>query len=231
MSEQVITGDCLEELSLIDQPIAAILTDPPYASGARTEAGKAGSGAMVRGARWAQKPIENDQMTTAGFVWTMRAVLRLVRPKMAEGGSVLCFIDWRQWPNLVGAVESADYRINSMIVWDKVSMGMGAGFRAQHELILHASRGVPTIHDRGTPNVIQARRDGQTDHPSPKPVGLLERLIRVVTKPGDLVVDPFLGAGATAIACKNTGRRCIGIESIAKHCETATRRLAQCTLF
>jgi len=122
------------------------VTDPPYASGARTEANKPSSGAMVRGQRWNSRPIENDQMTTTGFVWLIREVCQAVRPLLMTGGSLLSFIDWRQWPNLVGAVESTNLRVNGMIVWDKQSMGLGHGFRAQHELVLHASRGVARVN-------------------------------------------------------------------------------------
>jgi site-specific DNA-methyltransferase (adenine-specific) len=49
-------------------------------------------------------------------------------------------------------------------------------------------------------------------HPTQKPVRLLERLLALVTKEGDLVLDPFAGSGSTAIACVNTGRRFIGVE-------------------
>jgi|ERR1035437_1518182 DNA modification methylase len=62
-------GDTLDTLHALECSIDAVVTDPPYASGARTEAKKSSSGAMVRGQRWAAKPIENDQMTTTGFIW------------------------------------------------------------------------------------------------------------------------------------------------------------------
>jgi site-specific DNA-methyltransferase (adenine-specific) len=220
-------GDALTVLAGLTEPIAAAVTDPPYASGARTEAAKNSSGAMLRGLRWASKPIENDQMTTTGFVWLIREFCYAIRPLLVDGGSVLAFIDWRQWPNLVGAIESTNLRVNSMVVWDKKSYGLGNGFRAQHELICHASKGTPRIASRATGNVITAKRVENDDHPSPKPVGLMERLIQVVSEPGELVVDPFMGSGATVIAASNKGRRAIGIEIEERYCETAARRLSQ----
>jgi DNA modification methylase len=217
--------DVLDALALSD--VAAVVMDPPYASGARTEAGKASSGAMVRGRRWNSRPIDNDQMTTAGFVWLMRHVLMDMRRALMDGGSVLSFIDWRQWPNLLGAVESCNLRVNGMVVWDKQSYGLGNGFRAQHELILHASRGTCAVGDRDVGNVLRHARDSNAHHPSPKPVGLMETLVRAVTKPGDLVVDPFMGAGSTLVAAKNIGRRAVGIELDEGHCDTAAQRLSQ----
>lgn len=220
-------GDAVEVLHGLDVVAAAVVTDPPYASGARTEAAKSSSGAMVRGLRWAAKPIENDQMTTTGFVWLIREVCYAVRPLLIDGGSLLAFIDWRQWPNLVGAIESTNMRVNSMVVWDKQSYGLGNGFRAQHELICHASKGTPRIADRGVGNVLAAKRVDNDDHPSPKPVNLLERLLRVVSEPGELVIDPFTGGGPTLLAARNLGRRAIGVEYEERYCEIAARRLAQ----
>jgi DNA modification methylase len=220
-------GDALEILIELDTLVDSVITDPPYASGTRLEAQKSSSGAMLRAGRFADRPIELDQMTTTGFVWLMRAIAAGVRPMLPEGGSLLSFIDWRQWPNLIGALETCNYRIQGMIVWDKGSMGLGNGFRGQHELICHASKGVPTIHDRSCGNVVRAARQEPTDHPSPKPIGLLEWMLRVVTPPGGLILDPFMGSGSTLRAAANTGRRAIGIEAEERYCEIAARRLAQ----
>lgn len=49
-------------------------------------------------------------------------------------------------------------------------------------------------------------------HITVKPLALIEHLIKLFSKKNSLVVDPFLGSGTTAVACKNTYRRCIGIE-------------------
>lgn len=224
-------GDAIDVLGSIEESeVDGVVMDPPYASGARSEAGKAGSGQMLRGARFAD-PIENDQMTTTGFVWLMREVAQACRPLLKDGGSLLSFIDWRQWPNLVGAIESCNYRVNAMVVWDKVSYGMGQTFRQQHELILHASKGVALAASHSVPNVLQAKRDTNDDHPSPKPVGLMEKLLEVVAAPGGLVIDPFMGSGSTLRAAKNIGVRAIGIEAKEHYCELAARRMAQESLF
>jgi site-specific DNA-methyltransferase (adenine-specific) len=223
-------GDSLHILADLEVPVDAVITDPPYASGARTEAAKRSSGQMLRGARFA-KPIENDQMTTHGFSWLMREMLYAVRPLLPDGASVLSFIDWRQWPHLLGAVESVNYRVNTMVVWDKQSFGMGNGFRQQHELVMHASKGVPTVESRSIGNVLSYPRERSEDHPSPKPLALMTDLIKVCTKPGDVILDPFMGAGATVRAAKEAGRKAIGIEIEERYVDVAIKRLSQECLF
>lgn len=49
-------------------------------------------------------------------------------------------------------------------------------------------------------------------HITVKPLALIEHLVKLFSKKGSLVVDPFLGSGTTALACKNTDRKCLGIE-------------------
>lgn len=62
-------------------------------------------------------------------------------------------------------------------------------------------------------------------HPTIKPIALIEHLVRLFSKEGALVVDTFLGSGTTAIACKNTNRRCLGIELNEEYCKIARERL------
>lgn len=77
-------------------------------------------------------------------------------------------------------------------------------------------------------DVVQAAnmRDGDTgDHPTPKPVKLLRKLL--VRTGGNTILDPFAGVGATLIAAKEMGKSAIGIEIEEKYCEIAAKRLSQ----
>ena len=72
----------------------------------------------------------------------------------------------------------------------------------------------PTKKEKGQDNT----------HITVKPVSLMEHLIKLFSKEGSLVVDPFLGSGTTALACKNTNRKCIGIEINAEYYEISKSR-------
>lgn len=64
-------------------------------------------------------------------------------------------------------------------------------------------------------------------HPCPVPVKLMERIIKLTTEEGDLIVDPFAGSGTTAIACMNTNRRFIGYEIDTLYSDMANERIAE----
>lgn len=67
-------------------------------------------------------------------------------------------------------------------------------------------------------------------HPTEKPLGILDPLIRYACPPGGLVIDPFAGSGSTLDAARQCGRRGIGVEADEKYLEAAARRLQQTTL-
>ncbi len=62
-------------------------------------------------------------------------------------------------------------------------------------------------------------------HPTVKPIKLFEWLIRLVTREGQIVLDPFLGSGTTAIAAHNAGRKCVGIEKEDEYLQIAKKRI------
>jgi len=64
-----------------------------------------------------------------------------------------------------------------------------------------------------------------TDHPTQKSEKLLAKLLLASTKPGDYVLDPFLGSGTTAVVSKKLDRRCFGVEIDEEYCLLALRRL------
>ncbi|MGW7087606.1 DNA-methyltransferase [Streptomyces sp. NPDC054871] len=94
----------------------------------------------------------------------------------------------------------------------------------------HGERGVSTYTDNGTRlvrSVLQIRNlHGRSIHPTEKPIGILDPLIRYACPEGGLVVDPFAGSGSTLDAARQAGRRGIGIEAHEPYAEAAALRLS-----
>lgn len=123
-----------------------------------------------------------------------------------------------------------------MVVWDKGPIGMGWHYRRSYETVLVGQkRGAACkwydktqrIENiiRHIPKIIPQKNN----HPTEKPVQLAAHFINLHTQPGDLVLDPFCGAGSTLVAAQKLGRNYIGIDLDPKWREAAEVKLSQQT--
>lgn len=79
----------------------------------------------------------------------------------------------------------------------------------------------------GVYDVLRNHNGGEPfDHPTQKPLELMERLVRDFTDPGDTIVDPFAGSGTTGVAALRLGRKFIGWERDPKYHAIAVKRLS-----
>lgn len=212
--------DCLPRVDLV-------IADPPYASGARRSAEKTVRGKkMLRagGGTW----FASDSMTSLGYNWLIGSVFFRLRRRMKEGDHFYVFTDWRRVASTIGVLESVDFRVNHVLVWDKTYFGMGTYFRNQYELIVFASVGQPrALPRRDVGTVLRFKPVSPTarSHPTEKPVDLLRLLVSLASSSGDVVVDPFYGTGSTVEAAVREGRRGIGIELNPDYVSVAVDRL------
>jgi len=109
-------------------------------------------------------------------------------------------------------------------IWDKQT-GIGTGYERIFERNGGKAFSVFNHYRHNNPLSASWCGDPHYDHPSQKPIRLIMELAQLHT--GDLILDPFLGSGTTAVAAKILGRKCIGIEIEEKYCEIAVKRLAQ----
>jgi len=88
-----------------------------------------------------------------------------------------------------------------------------------------------TMHNTFITSALQGKErlknsDGTAMHPTQKPLSILKKLIEVSSKEGDTVLDPFMGIGSTAVACKELKRNFIGCEINQKYVELSIERLS-----
>lgn len=164
----------------------------------------------VRQSRRASLP----QMSDSEIAWFVRECTRVVRPS----GHVFLWVDkftlgtgkQVRWTHLL-PVEVVD-----MIFWGTLRFGMGKRSRAGTEVVLVLQKR-PIRADAWTDHRIRdfwPEHADQTIHPHAKPHQLVERLIRAVTKKGDLVVDPCAGGYGVLTACQLSEREFLGSDLI-----------------
>jgi site-specific DNA-methyltransferase (adenine-specific) len=244
MTVQLYLGDCLEVMKTLGTgSVDAVVTDPPYGHNnnnngdliARREA------ALGRGdydAARDDRPIANDGAEANELVRAAFAEFaRILKPGCCccccccgGGGPDPQFARWSLWLD-----EVLDFK--QMVVWDKGPMGMGWHYRRSYETVLVAQKpGAACAWYDDSKRIENILRPGDygirkiipraDQHPTQKPVELAAHFIRLHTQPGDLVLDPFMGAGSFGVAAVQLGRDFIGIEIDPGYFAIAERRIA-----
>ena len=135
-------------------------------------------------------------------------------------------------PFATDLINSARKLFRYDLVWEKSApVGFANCHRPplrSHELILVFYRHLPTYHPQGLIKLEKPiqKAAARREHPTQKPLELMEYLVNTYTDPGDLVMDNCMGSGTTAVAALNTGRRFIGFERELNYYQTACRRVA-----
>lgn len=133
------------------------------------------------------------------------------------------------------AVFASTFRLHETLVWVKDSMVLGhSDYHYRHEPILFGYKagggrrgrgGEGWYGDNAQTSVLEVPRPKASEqHPTMKPVELLEIMIRNSSPVGGDVLDPFLGSGSTLLACEKAGRRCFGLELDPKYCDVIVKR-------
>ncbi|MEV8395937.1 MULTISPECIES: site-specific DNA-methyltransferase [unclassified Streptomyces] len=226
-------ADALTLLPTLTTMVDAVICDPPYNSGGRTNAERKSQSARdkyVNGdAQHLLPDFDGDTRDQRGYTYWLGRIMaetyRLARP----GGSALVFTDWAQLPATSDAIQAGGWTWRGIIPWRKpISRPQRDGFKRECEYVLWGTRGeplrhAPTIYLPGWLEGSQPRGKDRV-HITQKPLGIMRQLVRIAPA-GGIVLDPFAGSGTTGAAALAEGRAFIGIEGSAQIAETARERL------
>jgi len=212
----LILGDCLVELpKLPDKSIDCVITDPPYGIDYQSNRRRVNE----------QLPkLQGDQDEAFDLVDKTCAILE---KKIKNNSHLYFFTSWKVYSRFERIISNY-FEIKNLLVWDKVSHGMGdlkGNYGGRHEFIIFAAKGRRILNGEREDNILVYSRNYNLEHPTEKPVGLIEKLIEKSTNEGELVVDPFMGSGSTCIAAKNKNRKYLGIEVEERWFNLAKRKL------
>ena len=148
--------------------------------------------------------------------------------KSVDGGVYVC-MSTKEWPTVSQALTEAGGHWSDTIIWAKDRFVLGrSDYQRGYEPMWYGWREGAKRYFRGGRDQSDVWRiDRPTDsplHPTTKPLPLIERAIENSSRPGDAVLDIFLGSGSTLIAAERTGRVCYGMELDPHYCSLAIAR-------
>jgi len=206
LTETIINGNAIEALKGIEAgSVDLVITDPPYLVNYKDSKGRT---------------IRNDTNADEVLPAFDEAYRVLKQDSLA-----ISFAGWTALDKFSTAWINAGFRIIGHIVWTKDYASNKGQTAYHHESAYVLAKGRPKLPAQAFPDVQKWVYSGNRFHPTEKSVENIAPLIRAFSKPGDIVLDPFLGSGTTAVAAALTGRGYIGIELEQKYTDLANRRL------
>lgn len=239
MKNEIIQGDCLEEMkSLEDNSVDLIVTDPPYGIDYQSNFSKKFD------------KLENDDSLDffEEFVKESKRVLK-------DDTGFYCFTRFDVYPEMYSIIDKY-FEVKNHLVLPTTHVSMGdlkASYSQNYESVIFALNGrrefnkVDIIRDefnyrydsRNESNGFKQRLPALMDfvnatefnldleHPTQKAIEPIEIFIRLHSNKGDLVLDPFCGCGSTCVAAKKNNRDYLGIEIEDKYVSLSKQRLSE----
>jgi len=200
-SATLYLGDCLEIAPTLEG-VDCVVSDPPYGMKADTDSTRFSGGHQRRGDGRTHTPFAGDDRPFDPSQW-------LNYPRVILWG-------WNHWAQRAP--------VGTALVWCKRNPSAFGTFlsdaeigwmKGGHGVYMHlAANGLPILRESS------ART---TDHPTQKPVSLMEWCLQKA--PGALTLDPYMGSGTTGVACARMSRPFVGIEIVPEYFDAACRRI------
>ena len=249
----IYLGDCIEVMNnqIDKESIDLIFADPPYnlsGNGLKWENNKTGGDWYMVNEEW-------DKMTAPEYLSFTRKWVGASYRVLKNGGSLYISCTYHNIAEVIITLKQLDFRINNVITWQKTNAMPNMTRRVythSTEFVIWAVKGkkwifnydalkklnperqkdgsLKQMRDFWSLPLVQGKerlkgKDGRAMHPTQKPEEMLKRIIVASSNKGDLVLDPFLGSGTTAVVAKQLGRNWIGIEVSDKYVKMSEQRI------
>ena len=221
-------GDCRDVLPILS-PVDLVVADPPYSIS--VEGSENQSDAGTRSLDFFECDRDWGRMTAT-------VVEALASVAMTATASAYVWCGHRQIGAIVAHFEKARPMTTRLVAWEKACPAPAppwSGWPSGFETCVYAypEGRVWDLAPGQMPRSNLLRADsfrhgqpGKVDHPTQKPLAVIEPLIRASSRRDQTVLDPFMGSGTTGVACANLGRRFVGVEIHEPYFRIACRRIA-----
>ena len=239
-------GDCIEVMSKMPKgSVQLILTDPPYNAsrgGVNLPKNRTGGPYYKVNEKWDKFNKHSDYLTFT------REWLKEAEGVLSVNGAILICGSLHNIGEVITVLKELGYKFLNIITWRKTNpmpnitkrmltystefivwFAKGKAWTFNYGLMKKYNYGKQLRDVWAFPSCQGPERlkglDGRAAHPTQKPLKLFKRLIEMASKEGDVVLDPFIGVGTTAIAAEELNRKWIGIDNNSKYLELANERI------
>ncbi|MDP1688510.1 MAG: site-specific DNA-methyltransferase [bacterium] len=231
---KIIPGDCIDVMKQIpNESVDLVVTSPPYNLKNSTGNGMKDG----RGGKWANAALVNgydtydDCMPHDEYAKWQRSCLEEAMRVINDNGAIFYNHKWRVQDGLLQDRQDivSGFPVRQIIIWRrKGGINFNAGyFLPTYEIIYLITKKnfklAPKANAHG--DVWEFMQDMNNPHPAPFPMALIERIIDSTN--AEVILDPFMGSGTTAVVAKALGRKYIGIDISPEYCKMAEERIAR----
>ncbi|MFN0174818.1 MAG: DNA-methyltransferase [Saprospiraceae bacterium] len=240
----IFNEDCISGMArhLPDQSVDLVITDPPFGIDFQAKRGnynRVGSRVLVG----------YNEVKGSDYLEFTRAWLTQVKRVLKPTGSLYIFSGWNYLKDLLISLDDLEMILVNHLVW-KYQFGVVTTRKyvtshyhvlfvslneKQRKFYPYARYAKDAIHPEGGSAHYKDKEDvwnipreywtGDVKTPTKLPAELIRKILAYSSQPGDLVLDPFLGSGQTAVVSHLEGRRYLGFEVVPEYYEFAKKRL------
>jgi len=209
-----------------DCSIDLVVTDPPYKMNHST----GGCTSIGFKEKWqgnikAGNTVMNFNTDIKFSEW-LPEIYRVLKPD----SHTYIFTNDKNISELLIETKKAGFKLSNLLVWHKNNCTPNRYYMKNGEFILFLYKGkAKPINDMSSKTIVEIKNiNGKNKlHATEKPIDLLEIYIKNSSNEGDIILDPFMGSGSTAVACINTGRNYLGFEIDEEYYNVINQRIKQ----